>query len=261
MTTAKKGDTVICINNSGEYLTLNKEYPVLDSKDDGFGGWEYLIKDDSEVAWYLDSTRFIKKNLPYLAKEGDTVIYTGASNSYLTHNKEYVVLNLMDSVFSLTGKYYSIKGDNGNIWNYLAEIFVKKEEKTMCNDFNFEKFNEFISRSNLSKSMKHILKNAVKYATGEPVLEVKIGGVYRSPNGMRLLIKASLNYIYIIRLRDFSQLDASLNVGHRVDSAFTDMKDVENYMLEHNYEYLGQLSMAPTLGNADKKEYYFKVKK
>lgn len=57
-----KGDKVICINKNGwaESLTINKEYEVLQTLDNGEKG--VLIKDDmGYICWYAEK-RFQKKD-------------------------------------------------------------------------------------------------------------------------------------------------------------------------------------------------------
>ena len=104
-----------------------------------------------------------------------------------------------------------------------------------CN-FDVEVFLDAIGKSKyINEYLQRDIKRAIRLGRGLKAPKVVPGGVYRSPRGLRLLTQANC-YLNLIAIAGAG------TYGNKVGVCTTGEAKLLEYMIDHGYEYLGELS-------------------
>ena len=130
-TTNKPPFKVKCTDIESKYLTMGKEYVVIEV-DDGF----YKVRDDSGKTWWYCDSRFEIVETPKDKQEfsvGDNVVINKISDGYVSLKDKNVKEGDIATVVTVANKGYSIKLSNPN---WKRDWWFSKDDVSLVADNN-----------------------------------------------------------------------------------------------------------------------------
>lgn len=123
----KKGDIVVCVDNSHTKLTLNREYILFKDKDESKNGW-VIVNDEGIVSGYFgyrfklkeQAKEEVKPETSEVIEAGDTVVCIESNGWPITVDKVYKVISVQ--ILS-SGIFYRVENDKGNTAGYCMDRF------------------------------------------------------------------------------------------------------------------------------------------